>query len=117
MFKATTETQYIERIDYGYFRSMVIRLIKILNDSGYTDIIFDMPPNSDSYTDVVFEVLYRHKSQFEFDYQVEMLLVSSLDITHIKANTEWVKNESINCDWKNKFFYEHPHTFKLQHAI
>jgi len=92
---------------------MVIMLLNKLNDHGYTNVIFDMPPNSDSYTDVIFEVLYRHINPLDFQFKVEMLLISSLDFAHFNANSEWVKNEMINCDWKNTFVCDSKHCFKL----
>ena len=113
MFKATAETQYIEQIDYGYFKTMVITLLNTLNLHKYTDIIFDMPPNSDSYTDVIFEILYRYTNPLNFRFKVEMLLISSLDFAHFNANVEWVKNEMICCDWKNTSFGDEGKDFKL----
>lgn len=106
MFKATAETHYIEKIDYGHFRSMVVELIRQLYEANYHYVIFDMPPNSDSYTDVLFEIVYRNKKDklMNFDYKVELLLVSSFDYAHFKANMEWLRNEYIYRDWKNKFF-------------
>ena len=108
MFKVKAENQYIEQLDYNYFRTKIIKLIEMLNFAEYTHIIFDMPPNSDSYTDILFDILYQHQSPFskECSIETELLVVSSLDVAHFNANLEWLKVQSENCNWKRVFLYE-----------
>lgn len=120
-FKAQSATQFIEQIDYGYFAKRLIQLLKMLYQESYTHVVFDMPPNSDSYTDILFDLVYRFETENDLkkngiEFEVEMLLISSLDYAHFNANLEWLKTMSENCKWEDRFLYEseeNKYTFKL----
>lgn len=78
-------------IDYTFFALRLKELFEELKDGGYTDIVIDMPPNSDSYTDSVFDLLlHRTKSSSPpRDWKVTFLLISTFDSAHIQANVNW----------------------------
>lgn len=107
-FKPNNQTNYIQQIDYDYFKQIMKSFIKKLKDDmGYSHVIFDMPPNSDAYTDAVFDILMRYnefdnkKDEKDKKYKVNFFLVSSLDHAHYKANIEWLRETVTCCDYKN----------------
>lgn len=84
-------------IDYDFFANKITELIQLLDEGEYTDIVIDMPPNSDPYTDSVFRILLDIKN----NYNINLMMVSSYDRSHIEANTEWcVDLLQRNSRWK-----------------
>lgn len=78
-------------IDYTFFALRMKELFEELKDGGYTDIVIDMPPNSDPYTDSVFDLLLHRTSSSSpaKDWTVKLLLISSFDRPNIQANVNW----------------------------
>lgn len=74
-------------VDFEFFAMKINELFKELNNGGYTDIVVDMPPNSDPYTDSIFDLLLNMKSSEET--KVKMMVISTYDRSHINANREW----------------------------
>lgn len=82
-----------EHVDYGFFARLIQELFDELDDGGYTDIVIDMPPNSDPYTDSIFDILLHQNFSCEISEDtVNLLLVSTYDRAHINANQEWCIN-------------------------
>ena len=71
-------------ISFSFFSNIVFRLIDVLKNS-YTDIILDMPPNSDPYSDKVLHECLRPG----FEFQTSVYMVSSLNLAHVKSTFYW----------------------------
>ena len=71
-------------IQYDIFQNRVMKLISKLEKEGYTDIILDMPPNSEPYSDTILRQCLQ-----DSEYYVNLYMVSSTDIAHIKSTHAW----------------------------
>lgn len=80
-----SDNQYTPNISYDVFCNVVLDLIDFLGDDGYTDIVLDMPPNSDPYSDKVLH--YCLKPQFK--HNTSLYMVSSTNIAHIMSTFDW----------------------------
>lgn len=75
-------------VSYSFFLNVVLKLLDDLTNLGYTDIILDMPPNSDPYADIVL----RECLKTDFKFQTTLYMVSSLNTAHIKSTFIWYSN-------------------------
>lgn len=94
LFKPNVTTHYTNHIDYDFFARKLEILFEELENGGYTHIVIDMPPNSDPYTDSVFDLLL-NKEKLN---KVHLLLISTYDRSHIKANLEWFNDKTVSSD-------------------
>ena len=74
-------------IQYDVFRSRIVKLIEYLETKEYTDIILDMPPNSEPYSNSILKQCLK-----EQEYNVNLYMVASTDVGHIESNINWYKN-------------------------
>ena len=80
----------VKTLEYIFDKAKRMRDYVDKTKTQYSDIIFDMPPNSEPYSDIVLEtVLNNFKNK---DDIVEFILVSSLNRAHINANINWLKD-------------------------
>ncbi len=84
LFKAT-EDNGLTNVTYSFFFEGIQKIVKLLADRGFTDIIFDMPPNSEQYSDGVLN--YYLKISRKVDAYLYM--VSSLNLAHIMSTFDW----------------------------
>lgn len=84
-----TDKAYTPNISYDVFHNNVLELFKTLRDKGYTDIILDMPPNSDPYSDKVLYTCLKIKWELDFEQSTSLYMVSSVNPAHIKSTFEW----------------------------
>ena len=86
IFRISDESK-VNEIKLDMFRNNIEHLTKYLAGNGYSDIIFDMPPNSDPYSDVVI----KHYSSFSSGYTIFFYLVSAYDIAHLESTINYFK--------------------------
>lgn len=81
-------------VSFEFFKNIVMNLINVLDEMKYTDVVLDMPPNSDPYAD---KILYACLDT-EFSFQTSLYTVSSLNAAHIKSTFDWCNDLYINPD-------------------
>lgn len=74
-------------IQYDVFRSRIVKLIEYLDMKGYTDIILDMPPNSEPYSNCILKYCLKN-----FTHNVNLYMVAAADIAHLESNMKWYNN-------------------------
>lgn len=87
-----TDKAYSPDISYDIFHESVMQLIELLNELGYTDIILDMPPNSEPYSDKVLNSCLKSKSVFSFPYTVSLYMVANINAAHIDSTFNWYED-------------------------
>ena len=81
---------YGNYIDYSFFARRIKELFDELYYGGFTDIVIDMPPNSDPYTDSIFDLLLNiSNDKEEYSVDLHLFIVSTYDRDHIEANRQW----------------------------
>lgn len=80
-----SDNNYIPDVSYDVFYNTVLKLLGYLEDDGYTDIILDMPPNSDPYSDKVLNACLKPN----FKHNTNLYMVSSTNIAHVKSTFVW----------------------------
>lgn len=98
LFKPSVTTNYQHHVDYDFFARKLEKLLNQLKEGGYRHIVIDMPPNSDPYTDSIFNLLlnrnrYNSAKNTGEEHNVELLLVSTFDRSHVRANLEWLNDK------------------------
>lgn len=104
-FKPSRQVNYMGQIDYDYFSAAIEKILEKLYELKFTDVVIDMPPNSDAYTDSLFNILLRKADSGDLpeikpQYNVEIHIVNSFDKAHFQANCEWLKTMIRECDMK-----------------
>lgn len=89
-FVVSSETT-VPDIQLDQFSNTISELLKLLEEIGYEDIIFDMPPNTDPYSDTIIKKYLKYP-QSPQKYTTFLYFVSTLDIAHIKSTMEWYHN-------------------------
>lgn len=84
-----TDNEYVPDISYDVFHDEFMSLLNYMNDEGYTDIILDMPPNSDPYSDKILHTCFKVNRQFGFVQNASLYMVSSINFAHIKSTFDW----------------------------
>lgn len=75
-------------VNYSFFANVVLNLFEHLKDNGFSDIVLDMPPNSEPFSNRVLNLCL----SVENDYIVSLYMVSNLNLSHIKSTFEWYSN-------------------------
>lgn len=114
-FRFQKSTNFQMNVNIRYYEEILGKYIEDINTKYFdneflTHIIFDMPPNSDPYSDCIFSILLNKlaqnkskKSGKDVDDSVELMLVSSCDMSHINANIEWVVDLYRKNGWTKAF--------------
>lgn len=89
-----SDSKYMPDVSYDIFYRVVFELINYLGDEEYTDIILDMPPNSDPYSDKILHACLKP----EFKHNTSLYMVSSTNIAHIMSTFEWYSDYISNTD-------------------
>ena len=76
-----------QSIEYDVFCSRIVKLMECLKDKGYTDIILDMPPNSEPYSNSILKYCLKNTKD-----NINLYMIASTDISHIDANINWYDN-------------------------
>lgn len=84
-----TDNEYVPDISYDVFHDEFMALLHYMNDEGYTDVILDMPPNSDPYSDKILHTCFKINRQFAFVKNASLYMVSSINLAHIKSTLDW----------------------------
>lgn len=84
-----TDNEYIPDISYDVFHDEFMALLNYLNEEGYTDVILDMPPNSDPYSDKVLHTCLKVNWHLNFIQSTSLYMVSSINLAHIKSTFDW----------------------------
>lgn len=87
-----SDNKYMPDVSYDVFYRVVCELINYLGDEGYTDIVLDMPPNSDPYSDKILNACLKP----DFKYNTSLYMVSSTNIAHIMSTFEWYSDHISN---------------------
>ncbi len=87
LFKVDEQNGY-SHVAYSFFFESIKKLVNELEDIGFTDIIFDMPPNSEQYSDGILN--YYLRTNWESDSKLYM--VSSYNMAHIKSTFAWYRD-------------------------
>ncbi len=102
-FRKASDSNYTVEVTPTHFRGVMKKLVESLIDREYDSIIFDMPPNSDDYTNCVLELFlnknYRREMK-EKIHSVELKIVSTLDDSHVRANSNWLIEILENSDMR-----------------
>lgn len=84
-----TDKAYSPDISYDIFHESVIQLIELLNDLEYTDVILDMPPNSEPYSDKILNSCLKSDSVFSFSHSASLYMIANINPAHIDATFDW----------------------------
>lgn len=76
-----------QSIEYDVFCGRIIKLMEYLKDKEYTDIILDMPPNSEPYSNSILKHCLKNTKD-----NINLYMIASTDISHIEANINWYDN-------------------------
>ncbi len=79
-------------ITYDIFCDEIMELINYLDEEGYTDIILDMPPNTEPYSNKVLNACLCVKPKISCIKNVSLYMVSSINPAHINSTFEWYRN-------------------------
>jgi len=84
---------YGDHIDYSFFARRIKELFDELYYGGFTDIVIDMPPNSDPYTDSIFDLLLNISiDEWKYDVDFHLFIISTYDRDHIESNKQWIED-------------------------
>lgn len=87
-----SDKAYTPTISYDVFHDGILELLKLLERKKYTDVILDMPPNTDPYSEKVLNTCLREKWDLPFEQSTNLYMVSNINPAHIKSTLEWYHN-------------------------
>ena len=87
-----TDGQNMPEVSYDFFENEMIRLIDKLERAGYTDIILDMPPNTEPYSERILESCLQVDKILYKKHRILLYMVSSLTPAHIGSTLQWYKD-------------------------
>ena len=79
-------------VSYDYFEDEMLRLIDKLEIEGYSDIILDMPPNTEPYSERILESCLQVDKILYKKHRILLYMVSSLTSAHIGSTLQWYKD-------------------------
>lgn len=87
-----TDGQNMPEVSYDFFEDEMIRLIDKLERAGYTDIILDMPPNTEPYSERILESCLQVNKILYKNHRILLYMVSSLTPAHIGSTLQWYED-------------------------
>lgn len=111
-YRVEDSSAHAPQISFSLFEHNIKKLIELLDNYKYTDILFDLPPNTEPYTDKLIHLFFDNKS-FNIKSEYARLTrffcqVTSPDASHIRSTFEYLfefiyhnSSVKINRDSKN----------------
>lgn len=87
-----TDGQNMPEVSYDFFENEMIRLIDKLEKAGYTDIILDMPPNTEPYSERILESCLQVDKILYKKHKILLYMISSLTPAHIGSTLQWYED-------------------------
>lgn len=106
MFQPKNASGYRSVVSIRYYKEVLRSFVQKLNDNSiqkFTHVIFDMPPNSDPYSECIYDILQKNEKVKKREVGLELRVVSTYDIAHIRANLDWVEDYIKTTAYNNAF--------------